>query len=112
MKVFSYTLLIAISTFFSCKKDNDSFFKLSGEFALVNGTCTPYCIINISNDTLTLEGIDYSGSSTIVYVEIYTRSSTDSNQYFLTNIPSSFITVKSETNFTFTSSTRTCEFRK
>ena len=112
MKVFYFTLLIAIFSLFSCVKIDDSFFNLNGEFALLKGTCTPYCIINISKDILILEGIDYSGSSKIVYVENYRRSSSDPNKYELFNIPSSFIIAKSEVNFTFTSSTRTCEFGK
>jgi hypothetical protein len=68
--------------------------------------------MTLSNDTLTWEGIDYSGSTDITYVENYTRSSSDANKYLMVDIPTSYVTVKSESSFTFTSSFRTCEFSK
>ncbi len=115
MKNFTIIISFLLATFIAsfCKKDTDSsFFSLSGEFALTSGTCTPYCLIEISGDILTLQGIDYSGSSSITYVEIYTRSKDDSNKYDLTTEPGSYIKAQSETSFTFTSSIRTCRFGK
>ena len=105
-------LFIACISISSCEKDRiNSYHQLSGEFALTSGTCTPYCLIDISGDILTLRGIDYSGSTSIVYAENYQRRVNVLNTYDFVN-GTSYITVQNTTSFTFTSNTRSCEFRQ
>lgn len=94
----------------SCEKEQNDYYQLSGEFAKTSGTCTPYCLIHISGTTLTLEGIDYSGSTSVVYIEKYERRKQELNVYDLTTEPGSYIMVHDMTSFTFTSNVRTCEF--
>ena len=103
----SFLLLCTIS----CEKNNE-IIEISGEFARTSGTCTPYCLMDISGEILSLRGIDFSGSTSIVYVEIYERDANDVNTYWLQGVQGSYIEVKSRSAFTFTSSVRTCEFRQ
>ena len=77
---------------------------------MTDGTCTPFCLASISGGIFTLQGIDYSGSTEIVYTETYQRRADNINVYDMTDNSGSYVTVMSAARFTFTSSTRTCEF--
>ena len=112
--LFIATLILSVVlTIIACKKDKTTTsIVISGEFVKTSGTCTPYCLVDISGSVLTLKGIDYSGSTIITYQEIYNRSSSDADTYNMTADPGSYIKVISTTAFTFTSTSRTCNFSK
>jgi hypothetical protein len=110
--LFRVILLMFLTNTSACKKEGMGIIGLSGEFALTNGTCTPYCIIAISGNTLTLKGINTKGSTVIIYQESYIRNSKDANIYDFVNEQGTYITAISTTDFTFTSKSRTCKFSK
>lgn len=86
---------------------------ISGEFKSVSGDCTPYCIISVSGDDLLLEGIDYSGSSTVRYSESYIRSSSDKYTFCFPNYPQVQIKVYNSNEFYFSNpGYRNCKFIK
>ena len=113
--LFICSVLLALLTIGGCTKsanNSPSGYVVSGQFTNTGGSCTPYCLVSISGTTFTLNGINYSGSTTIIYTEMYTRSSANPNVYNLTNIQGSYITVSGTTGFTFTSTSKTCTFSK
>jgi hypothetical protein len=104
------SLSISLAICISCKKEDD-ILNISGEFARREGTCTPFCLINISKDTLTLKGTDFKGSTKVTYIETYIRRAKEHNTYDITTL-GAYIRVESMNNFTFTSTTRTCKFQQ
>ncbi len=104
-------LILSILFLFACKKESSpAAYNLSGEFAKKDGTCTPFCLISISGDILTLKGTDFAGSTLVRYQEQYQRSSTDINKYTISGNPAVYITAISNTSFTFKSDIRNCTF--
>ena len=97
----------------SCSKSDNNIslgYIVAGQFACTSGACTPYCIVSISGNTFTLNGTNYNGSTTVIYTEQYTKSTTNPNIYNLNNVQGSYITVTGTKGFTFTSVVKTCIF--
>lgn len=83
---------------------------IDGEFERVDGTCTPYCYINIDDGVLTLEGINEKGSTDIVYSEQYERSEDDINRYYYILNRDAYIEVTDKKSFSFVSTLRVCDY--
>ena len=95
----------------ACIKE-ESPILISGEFERVSGTCTPYCIIELNDDVLILNGIDESGSTEITYSERYERDEEDINRYYFFLNREAYVEVAGEDSFTYVSPNRTCVFEQ
>ncbi len=86
---------------------------ISGEFHLLSGDCTPYCIIDVNSyGYLILDGIQCEGSIVKKFSETYVRSTTDKFMFHFPDNPQVQINIKSPTEFYYSNPNKTCKFIK